>query len=434
MSMSNAMQSGVSGLLANSTAVSRVSYNIANASTDGYRRSFAQMITTTTTSTSGGEAASGVRAEVKTEVDSAGSLQTTDSSTDLGISGNGFFVVSASSDPSGDDYMLTRAGSFTIDEDGYLVNAAGLYLSGYSYDDTGELGAVDRTSFADLETINLSDVSIQGEATTDISIAGNLPSQDAGLEEPGSAYVTSVEYYTELGEAERLTFSWQPTATDNTWEVTVSDNDGTDLGSVTITFNDSGDAAGSVASYTNVTSTATAPAAFDVDPLTGVMTLSLDNATTAQTISVNLGAPGDLDGLTQFSGDYTGLTSTADGAETGNLSRIEISDSGDIYGVYDTGVRKALYNIPLAEVANPNGLTTTDNNAFVLSLNSGTVKLSSAGTGTAGTIVSNTLEASNVDIAEELTDLIQIQRAYSSNAKIVTTVDEMLSETVNLKR
>ncbi|MBY6093042.1 flagellar hook protein FlgE [Maritimibacter alkaliphilus] len=434
MSMSNAMQSGVSGLLANSTAVSRVSYNIANASTDGYRRSFAQMITTTTTSSSGGEAASGVRAEVRTMVDSAGSLNTTDSATDLGISGSGFFVVSDNTDPAGDDYMLTRAGSFTIDEDGYLVNAAGLYLSGYAYDDTGDLGAVDRTSFNDLEAINVSDVAIQGEATAEIGITGNLPSQDTGLDEPGSPYVTSVEYYTQLGEAERLTFSWQPTATDNTWEVTVSDNDGTELGSVTVAFNDSGDTAGSVASYTNVTSTAVAPAAFAVDPVTGVMSVTLDNATTPQTIDISLGAPDSLTGLTQFSGDYTGLSSTADGAETGNLSRIEISDSGDIYGVYDTGVRRALYNIPLAEVDNPNGLTTTDNNAFVLSLNSGSVKLSSAGTGSAGTIVSNTLEASNVDIAEELTDLIQIQRAYSSNAKIITTVDEMLNETVNLKR
>lgn len=426
MSISNAIQTGVSGLRAISTAVGRISGNIANANTDGYRRSFAQMVTTTTTGTGAGLAPAGVRAVQGTNVSLDGSLRPTGRPTDLAIGGSGFFVVSRNPNELVEsNYRMTRAGSFMPDENGYLRNAAGYYLSGYPYGEDGTLGAVDRNRFGDLETVRIGDIQMQGAATTAISIGGNVPAQQTGQATPGDPFLSSAEFFSPLGVSARLQFSWQPTDVANTWDVTVNDPAGTALGTVRVSFNATGPNAGS-------------PEAYDItnfpgfDPATGQVTVQI--APDAQEIRLDFGAPDSFTGMTQFAGDYAPLRFGADGAGTGMLVRTEIDERGDVYGVFDNGKRKALYNIPLAEVPNPDGLTTTDGNAFMLSRNSGSMRLSGANEGSAGTITAGALESSNVDVAQELTDLIQAQRAYSSNAKIVTTVDEMLDETVRIKR
>ena len=394
------------------------------------------MVTSSVTMTAGSQApASGVRAETVSEIGNTGSLRTTNAVTNLAIVDQGFFVVSKNvDDPVQTNYMLTRAGAFYPDEEGYLVNAAGYYLSGYEYDTSGSIGAVDRNSFSDLSTVQVSEATVQGAATAQMTIAGNLPSQATGLATPGDPFVSSASFFNALGETERLELSWQPTSTDNQWDVTIADDAGNAYGSVTVTFNDSGATPGSPGTYSGVTSTAVAPAGFAFDTATGTATLTVNNASTPQVVQLSLGAPGSYDGLTQFAGDYEPLTTTADGTGSGSLVRVEIDESGDLYGVFDNGSRRALFNIPLAEVPNPNGLTATDGNAYFLSLDSGDMTLSTAGTGSAGTIVSSSLEGSNVEIAQELTDLIQVQRAYSSNATIITTVDEMLDETMRIKR
>jgi flagellar hook protein FlgE len=152
MSINSAMQNGVSGLKANMTAVVNVSSNIANANTDGYRRSFAQMVSSTVGSTVSASAPpGGVRAVQASEIDSDGQLRSTSNANDLAISGAGFFVVSKNpNDPSLSNYTLTRAGSFRPDENGDLRNAAGFYLSGFPYDTNGNLLATDRNSFSGL--------------------------------------------------------------------------------------------------------------------------------------------------------------------------------------------------------------------------------------------------------------------------------------------
>jgi len=434
MSISNAMASGVAGLLANSTAVERISYNIANADTVGYRRSFAQMVTSGTSASGNGASATGVQTSISHTNTRDGSYQATQIGSNLAISGNGFFAVSGSANGLGTKApTFTRVGSFEPDELGFLRNAGGNYLLGFAYDANGNLGGIDRASTANLVPVNVAQRSVGGNPTGAMSLAGNLPSQETGLATPGDAFVSSAEFYNSLGEAERLSFSWQPGATKNQWELTVSDGT-TTYGSVTVDFHDSGALASTPATYSNVTSTATAPAAFAFDPATGQMTLTIDNGTTPQTITVDLGAPGSFDGMTQFAGDYSPLSAKADGAESGTLVRVEFDEAGDVYGVYDNGNRQALYSIPLATFANANGLLTSDNANFVTSLDSGNFYLSQAGTGSAGSLAAGGLESSNVDIATELTSLIQRQRAYSSNAKIITTADDMLDETIRLKR
>lgn len=433
MSISSALQTGVSGLQSNSQAVGGISENIANANTVGYRRGFAQMVTTTA---SGGEGSGvlSVAAVDKLDINRAGGLMSTNSATDLAIGGRGFFVVSQNPNETiQTNYMLTRAGSFLPDADGNLVNSAGLYLSGFPYNLDGTLDSVDRSSFASMQTISIGNLALSASATDEVSVKGNLPSQDTGAATPGAPFATTTEIFTGLGEGQRIGFSWQPGATANQWTVTMSDHAGVDLGSVTIDFNGSGAAAGSPAAYSNVTPVASAPSAFSFDTATGMASITLNNGTSPQTITLNLGTPGSFDGMTQFAGDFS-QSFDRNGSSVGELIRTEIDEGGTMFGVYDNGERRPLYEIPVAVVANPSGLLEMKGNAYGLSGETGTFFALKANEGSTGAINSGALEGSNVDIAEEMTDLIRAQRAFSTNAKVVTTVDEMMEETSRLKR
>jgi flagellar hook protein FlgE len=426
MSITSAMQNSVSGLKANATAVGNISSNIANAGTDGYRRSFAQMVSSTVTSAGGASAPpGGVRAVQASDIDADGQLRMTSRPTDLAISGAGFFVVSKNpNDPSLSNYMLTRAGSFRPDENGDLRNAAGFYLAGFPYGADGALQAADRNSFGGLSTVNVGAGTIPGQATEQMSIRGNLPSQATGAG-AGDPFISSASIYDPLGATQRLQFSWEPQNTPNLWELTVTNEDGTVSGSLEVTFSDTAGAnPGAPQAYGPV-----GGALADVGG--GLFDLDLGGG---QTVRLDFGAVGTYDGLTQFAGDYTPLDVTVDGSSSGTLTRTEVTESGDVYGIFDNGMRRALYNLPLAMVPNPNGLLSTNGNAYLLSSDSGPLELATASVGGTGTITSGALESSNVEIAEELTNLIQVQRAYSSNAKIVTTVDEMLDETMRIKR
>lgn len=432
MTISSAYQTGVSGLQANSKAVGAISENIANANTVGYRRGFSMMVTTTASET-GRTGVLSVVAEDQVEMNNAGGLISTDAPLDMAISGGGFFTVTVNPNEQLDtNFLLTRAGSFLPNEDGDLVNAAGYYLAGYPYNSDGTLPEIDRNTFGQLQTVNVENISLSASPTTALSVFGNLPAQETGLATPGDPFVSSTEFFTPLGASQRLQFSWQPSATFNDWDVTIQDNAGNDLGSVTITFNDVGDNAGSPAAFSNATSLATAPSAFAFDPLTGVATITVDNNGSQQELSVSLGAPNTFEGVSQFTGDYS-QSFEKDGSSTGQLLRTEIDD-GALYGVFSNGSRRPLFEIPLTVVENPFGLVENRGNTYTLSSESGEFQTLTPGSSSAGTIIGGALEGSNVDIAQELTDLIKVQRAYSTNAKVVTTVDEMMEETTRLKR
>ncbi|OWY01219.1 flagellar hook protein [Thioclava sp. JM3] len=432
MSISSAMQTGVSGLNANSVAVGEISENIANANTTGYKRSFAQMVTMTPTG--GLNAPSGVNAVVSSDLQNGGAVIPTNSPTDFAVNGNGFFVVSSNANTSvQSDYVMTRAGSFQPDENGNLVNSAGYFLSGYPYTDV-KLATIDGNSFNGLKTVNITDATLSAKATTSIGVQGNLPSQETGNATPGAPFTSSSQYYTPLGAVKRLEYSWQPTSTPNQWDITVSDGDGVPYGQVTVDFAPGGANAGAPISYSGVTNLATAPGAFSMDTTTGVMSLTMNDGGTTQPIEIGLGALNSFDGITQFAGDFTPQKFTADGSSSGALTRIEVDDTGTMYGIFDNGQRQPLYKIPLAHVENPNGMQEIDGDAYRLTRDSGAYTIHKANEGPVGTISSGALEGSNVDIAQELSDLIRTQRAYSTNAKIVTTMDEMLDETTRLKR
>ena len=434
MSISHAMQAGVSGLKANASAAATVSSNIANANTDGFRRSFAQMVTTATAS-SVDRPPGGVRAVQQSDVDIAGQLRTTDAAGDLAVQGQGFFVVSKTpDDPAASDYFFTRAGSFRPDANGNLRNAAGYYLAGFPAAQDGSVGAVDRTTFSGLETVNTGAQTVPGTPTTRIDLSGNLPAQESGLATPGDPFIESVRTFTPLGETQRLRFSWQPEATDNQWSLTFGHENGAEYGRVTVDFHSSGPSAGAPSAYTGITSLAAAPAAFAFDPATGEATVTTNDGGDTQTMTVAIGAPDTAEGVTQFAGSYTPFDAEIDGNASGSLVRTEFGEGGEVFGVFDNGDRRTLFEVPLATVPNANGLTQVDGNAYRITVESGAFDLVTPGRGGAGSITAGALESSTVELAEELTSLIEIQRAYSSNAKIITTADEMLDETVRIKR
>lgn len=433
MAISSALQTAVAGLSANAKAVGTVSENIANSSTVGYKRKFASMVTTT-----GGGAASGsgVRAETRQEVSRAGQSTMASSGSDLAIAGDGFFVVSKNpNDPVESNYMLTRAGSFVPDEDGYLRNSAGYYLAGYDYQPDGTLGAVDYTNFSTMETVRVNGVSQTAEASTSASVQGNLPAGETGTGVATAPFVSTMQYFTALGDTETLSFSWQAdTLTANQWQGTVTGGDGTVYGTVDVVFNDSGATPGAPLSFTGTPDAGlVAPAAFAVNAA-GEVTLTVNNGTVPQTVVTSLGSVGGYDGLTQFAGDYTPQVFEVDGSAVTQLESTEFDEEGILWGVFDNGTRESLYQIAVANVTNPDGLRLVDGNAYRLARDSGDLQINKAGSNGAGTVSAYSLESSNVDVATEMTQLIQIQRAYSSNAKVITTADEMLQETTNLKR
>jgi flagellar hook protein FlgE len=422
MSITSALQIGVSGLQANSSRVQNISSNIANANTVGYRRTFAEFVTQNT-----GLTQAGVLTEVRADISANGNIMGTGRSTDLAVQGDGFFVVSRNpNDPVESNYYMTRAGSFTPDQDGNLRNSAGYFLSGFPTDATGATGSVSSTSFTDLSTVNVASYQVQGTPSTRVGVSGNVPAQETGPGTTGTAFESTLRYVNQLGGSDALNLSWTPGATANEWTVSITDEAGINYGDATVNFTDSGVNAGSPGSYT--------PGTLPIDPATGVVTLSIANGGTPQTLEIDFGAPGTFAGMTQFSGDYTPPAFADDGTETGSLERAEMSDSGILYGVFDNGQRRALFQVPLANVANPDQMRSIDGNAYIATRDSGAVSLGNPMLNGLGSINSGALEGSNVDIAQELTDLIQTQRAYSSSAKIITTSDEMLSETLSIKR
>ncbi|HIF77580.1 MAG TPA: flagellar hook-basal body complex protein, partial [Sulfitobacter sp.] len=307
MSITSALQIGVSGLQANSSRVQNISSNIANANTVGYRRTFSEFVTQNT-----GATQAGVLTDVRADISANGNIMGTGRSTDLAVQGDGFFVVSRNpNDPVESNYYMTRAGSFTPDQDGNLRNSAGYFLSGFPTDAAGATGSVSSTSYNDLSTVNVASYQIQGTPSARVGVSGNVPAQETGAGTTGTAFESTLRYVNQLGGSDALTLSWAPGTTANEWTVSISDEAGNNYGDARVNFTDSGVNAGSPESYT--------PGTLPIDPATGVVTLQINNGGTPQPLEIDFGAPGTFEGMTQFSGDYTPPAFADDGTETGSL-------------------------------------------------------------------------------------------------------------------
>ncbi|WP_170786398.1 flagellar hook protein FlgE [Ruegeria lacuscaerulensis] len=431
MTISSSLNAGVAALKANANRLATISDNIANSSTFGYKRVETDFHSMVTSGQGGSYSAGGVRTTSQRLIDQRGSLVTTNNSTDLAVRGRGMLPVRSSSQIAGgsNEMLLTTTGSFRTNEEGYLVTESGLVLLGWRANPDGTIPAVPRDTPAALEPIQLSVNQLSGAPTTQMNLRMNLPATATDAGAPGDTQPLSVEYFDNLGKSESVDIELVPTVpatgSSNEWTMILRDSASgwAIVGEYTLTFTDSRTAGGTLASVTAVSGGA-------YDPATGSLMVNVAGGP----MEINIGRIGDADGITQLSDTFAPVSITRDGSAVGTMTSVQVDENGYVYAFYDTGVSRRMFQIPLADVPNPNGLTALDSQTYAPSRESGTFFLWNAGEGPTGDLVSFAREESTTDVATELTSMIQTQRAYSSSAKVIQTVDEMLQETTNIKR
>ncbi|MDV6331841.1 flagellar hook-basal body complex protein [Asticcacaulis sp. 201] len=472
MSINAAMQSGVTALAANATALATISNNIANSNTAGFKRvltNFTDLVSGTG-SNKNAFSSGGVVAVNRQAVTNQGELNSNTAGYSLGIDGQGFFVVSDGTQTlsSGSSLLFSRDGSFTPDTEGNLVNAGGFYLEGWPADTSGNI-TTSATDVSLLAPINVTNVNRKPEASTAMQFKANLNAATPvstgaatynASTSPMSTYATSPLTSTKpdstisasisdsLGQEHSITISLikMPTSTvagQTQWSYEISSPDVTSggtpdlhqIGTGSLFFDSNGnmnftDSTGPLFSgYTIAASGATGAVgtpAWNSSVGAGAQTISMgfNQTTPASSTSV----------LTQTTGDSTTTSIKANGTEFGTLSKVEIGKNGLVTAIYNNGNTRVLAQVAVATFLNANGLTSVTGNAYQVSTDSGAFSLKTPGSGGSGTIEANTLEASTVDLAQEFTGLITTQRAYSAASKIVTTADEMLQELLSIKR
>lgn len=442
MSLYAAMQVAVGGLGAQSDSISNISDNLANAQTTGYKAVTTRFESLVTQSNANTNDPGGVKASPFYTNSVQGNLEKSSIETYLAISGSGYFPVRAAvvgadgTKTFGNTSYYTRSGDFTLDASGYLVNGADYYLTGYMVD---EDGVVDTSS---CDPIQLSELLDNPVATSSVEYAANLPSSE---EDGFTSSPSTIEIYDALGGAHDLTFTWEKTTTTNVWELTITVPDASETAGVytdyttvlTFTFNDGsgGTTAGTIASITSDSaSTVIDNSASSVNTAEVEFTLDFDGAS-SETISVDFGTIGKSDGVTQF--DDTSLSVSSfdqNGIPRGSFQSLNIDENGYVTLNYDNGRSRTIAQIPIVQFFAEDQLQRVTGGVFSQTLASGTARYSLAGTNGAGSIVSNALEGSNVDIAQEFTKLIKAQQIYSANAKTITTANNMLQEAINIIR
>ncbi|MHA7871387.1 MAG: flagellar hook protein FlgE, partial [Hyphococcus sp.] len=432
--LSSSLNAGVMGLAVNATKLATISDNIANSQTYGYKRAETDFSNIVLSSGGGTYNAGGVRVATFKDVGAQGALISTNNGTDISVSGRGMLPVTdvsgVTADPASRPLMLTKTGSFSPDDNGFLRTLSGNFLMGWPANPDGSITVPGRNTSVGLEPIRITTFELVASPSTRIDLGLNIPASATAAGGDGSSYNLPVEYYDTLGRSQTLDFVFTPqvpaTGSSNTWTVEVFDQAG-DPAIPVATFDvEFDEAPGTGGSILNLTPGAGA----SWDPATGIVDINVVHGP----LEINLGSPGQATLLTQYASSFAPVGVGADGTPIGSLSSIEITDTGLVEALYDTGFRRTIYQVPLVDVPNVNGLTALDNQTFGISASSGDMFLWDAGSGPVGTTQGFSLTESTTDIAAELTDLIQTQRAYSSNAKIVQTVDEMLQETTNLIR
>ncbi|EHR05329.1 flagellar hook protein FlgE [Bradyrhizobium sp. WSM471] len=417
MSLYGVMRTGVSGMSAQSNKLSTVSDNIANVNTTGYKRASTEFSSLILKSGSGNYDSGAVETTVRYAISDAGNYQFTTSATDLAVQGNGFFVVQ---DPNGNNF-LTRAGAFVPDSTGNLVNAAGFQLMGYNIQN----GAVPNTSangFGNLQVINVNQMALQASPSTKATVAANLDPSAAIVAAPAAAagpgnYTskTSMVTYDNIGNAVTLDVYAAKTGA-NTWDVEVYDP------------------AGNVLTVHGAATTFT----FDVSS-TGKGKLDLVGPPPSAT-SLTVAIPGgsaafniDLSAMTQVASSFD-FKANVDGNAPSAVEKVNIDDKGVVTAVLKNGTTLPSFQIALATVPSPDRLTPEVGNVYSPNLDSGNVQVDVSGKSGLGTIQSGALEDSNVDLADELTSMIEAQRGFTANSKSFQTGADLLDVVVNLKR
>ena len=433
MTISSSLNAGVAGLAANSSRLATIADNIANSATYGYKRAQTDFYSMVLENSNGAYTAGGVRTTSLRLIDERGSLVSTSNSTDIAVRGRGMIPVTTQTsivvNNGQNPLLLQSTGSFRPDDEGYLRTSAGLVLQGWPADENGDIPAYPRDSVDGLRPVQVDLNQLSGEPTTEVTLAVNLPATSTEAGSGALPDTLSVEYFDNLGKSASLGLTFTPTipavgeSNEWTFEITDSASGGAVVGQYTLTFDDTRGLGGTLLSVADTIGGA-------YDPVEGTIEINVAGGP----ITIDIGLLGSSTGMTQLADAFTPVNVSKNGTSIGTLTSIEIDPNGFIVASFDTGVNRTLYQVPLVDVPNINGLESRDNQTFRITSASGSFFMWDAGDGPTGDVVGYALEESTTDVAGELTSLIQTQRAYSSNAKVIQTVDEMLQETTNIKR
>lgn len=467
--MLRSLYNGVSGLTNHQVRMDVIAHNVSNVNTIGYKKErvvFQDMLSQMMSGSAkpnqnrGGinskQVGLGVAVASIDKIMTQGSLETTGKNTDVAVQGEGFFI-----EKSGNKTFYTRAGNFNVDSSQLLVNPAnGMKVQGWSSEVLPD----------GTETINTSGpvgdikIPISGKsparATNSVQFASNLnsitdiainPQKPTDEEKAkGLVHQTSINVYDSLGGAHKLQVSFNRISK-NKWRAVV-DVDKSVAGSVSVDVGNPTKASGNTF-FLNFDNNGTLVSAQDgagANPdtinkgsLTANLSFNVDDGQVdaqgntvgqKQTIRLDLGTVGALDGITQFESQTSTKAYKQDGFTMGYLESFQIDPSGTVLGIYTNGERKELAQVAVASFINPQGLEKAGNTNFQETSNSGNANIGVAGSTGKGALVAGALEMSNVNLADEFTDMIVTQRGYQANSRSITTSDELLQEILRLKR
>ncbi len=398
----------LSGLNAASNDLNVVANNVANANTTGFKSSrseFADVYASFAGGLGSGQIGSGVRLSNVAQQFGQGNVDFTDNTLDLAISGQGYFILSDSG-----TQIYSRAGAFGVDRDGYVVSGTNQRLQVY---DALTNGTFNTGALTDLR---LSSADSPPQATTEIETLTNLPGNATAPTAPFAAsdptsfnHSTSLTVYDSLGAPHVSSLYYVKTANPNEWNVHAV-IDGNNVGGA------------NTVQYSNTGSI--------VSPANGIITLPAYTPTTgAADINMTL----NLAESTQY-GDQFGVNALRqDGYSTGRLSGVEITEEGVVQARFTNGQATPLGMIALANFSNDQGLQPIGNTSWAESFASGPVIRGQAGTSSFGVIQSGALEASNVDLTEELVNMITAQRNFQANAQVISTNDAVTQTIINIR-
>jgi len=374
-----------------------------------------------------------------------GSIQTTGNQTDLAISGDGFFMVS-----NGDKNFFTRAGTFSLDRDGNLVNPAnGLKVQGWMAERNEEGEMILNSKGTPQDVVVPIYSKVEAKETTVVKYKCNLDSKKPVLPEnatpkmiASAAVTTNIDVYDNLGNPHRMTLNLWHTGV-NEWTASASMSDAN--GPVTLDIpgmEGANQENSSSKMILRFSPDGRLIAANDEGTADGInqgnifanLNYRIDGDPNVRNIRLDLGKSGLVEGITQFSSPSTTKAVEQDGYSMGYMEGFNIDNSGVITGVYSNGVKQAIGQVAMAVFTNPGGLTAVGENLFEVSNNSGLANIGEANQGGRGKIVAGALEMSSVDLSDQFTDMIITQRGFQANSRTITTSDQMLQELINLKR
>lgn len=414
MSLISTLFTGVSGLSGQSKAMEIIGDNIANVNTVGFKGSapvFGDIFSTVlhngavTSQLGGGSQLSGVL-----QAWDQGAIEHSPNALDLAIDGNGFFVTSTYGDT---DQFYTRNGQFRINELGLVQSMTGEILKGFDYTN-------------DVLSTTMEDIDLAGvQSSPNASTYFNSGTQLNAAATATSTFITPITLYNSVGSIVTLNVTFTKVASANQWSYSAIPSEGTITAGATgtVTFDTTGQ-------LSLVDGETAADHTF---------TLNFDDATTpANEMSLNwdlVDSAGTTHGkLTGFAAASNNNSLVQDGYATGTLLGLSVTSLGDITGLFNNGQTELLNRIAMADFLAPSGLNRSGNNKFTESQESGAPTIGVPDTGGLGQILGESLELSNVDIAQAFVTMIKTQQAYQASARLITTTDDLLSESVNLVR